>query len=110
MIPWVVAAGSVVMALLVVQQRSRGTGSAGGSVTRLDLDLPAGVELVTVYPPGVVLSPDGTWIAEEGVVGGRSISATGRCPVQCALLTGARSVQFVNVIGVSGPPHRQRFH
>ena len=70
MIPWVVAAASVVMALLVVQQRSRGTGSAGGSVTRLDLDLPAGVELVTVYPPGVVLSPDGTRIAFVGVFRG----------------------------------------
>ena len=52
MIPWVVAAGAVAMALLVVQQGSRRTGSPAGSVTRLDLDLPAGVELVTVYPTG----------------------------------------------------------
>jgi hypothetical protein len=59
----VVAAASLAMALLVVQRSSRGTGAAAGSVTRLDLDLPAGVELVTVYPPGVVLSPDGTRIA-----------------------------------------------
>src|SRR4030095_16876359 len=50
-IPWVVATGAVAMALLVVQQGSRGTGSSARSVTRLDLDLPAGVELVTVYPP-----------------------------------------------------------
>src|SRR4030095_5484147 len=44
-LPWVVAAGSVAMALLVVQEASRGTGSPAGSVARLDLDLPAGVEL-----------------------------------------------------------------
>jgi eukaryotic-like serine/threonine-protein kinase len=69
-IPWVVAAGAVAMALLVVQQSSRRTGSPAGSVTRLDLDLPAGVELVTVYPPAVVLSPDGTRIAFVGVVRG----------------------------------------
>jgi eukaryotic-like serine/threonine-protein kinase len=70
MIPWVVAAGSVAMALLVVQQGSRRTGSLAAPVTRLDLDLPAGVELVTVYPPAVVLSPDGTRIAFVGVFRG----------------------------------------
>ena len=70
LLPWVVAAGSVAMALLVVQQRSRATHSAAGPVTRLDLDLPTGVELVTVYPPGVVLSPDGTRIAFVGVFRG----------------------------------------
>jgi eukaryotic-like serine/threonine-protein kinase len=67
MIPWVVAAGAVAMALLVVQQGTRRTGSPAGSVTRLDLDLPAGVELVTVYPPAMVLSPDGTRVAFVGV-------------------------------------------
>jgi eukaryotic-like serine/threonine-protein kinase len=69
-IPWVVAALSVAVALLVVQQRSRATGSPAGSVTRLDLDLPAGVELVTVYPPAMVLSPDGTRVAFVGVFRG----------------------------------------
>jgi Tol biopolymer transport system component len=69
LIPWVVAAGSVAMALLVVQLGSRGTGSPAGPVTRLDLDLPAGVEL-WVYPPGVVLSPDGTRVAFVGVFRG----------------------------------------
>ena len=70
MIPWVVAAGAVTMALLVVQQGTRRTGSPAGSVTRLDLDLPAGVELVTVYPPAMVLSPDGTRVAFVGVFRG----------------------------------------
>ena len=70
MIPWVVAAGSFAMALLVVQQGSRGTGSPARSVTRLDLDLPAGVEFVTVYPPAVALSPDGTRVAFVGVFRG----------------------------------------
>ena len=69
-IPWGVAAGSVAAALLVVQQGSRGIGSPAGSVTRLDLDLPPGVELVTVYPPAVVLSPDGTRVAFVGVFRG----------------------------------------
>jgi eukaryotic-like serine/threonine-protein kinase len=69
-IPWVVAAGSVAAALLVVQQGSRGVGSPAASVTRLDLDLPAGVELVTVYPPAVVLSPDGTRVAFVGAFRG----------------------------------------
>ena len=45
-------------------------GFTAGSVTRLDLDLPAGVELVTVYPPAVVLSPDGTRVAFVGVFRG----------------------------------------
>jgi serine/threonine protein kinase len=69
-LPWVVAAGSVVMTLLVVQQGSRGGGSPAASVKRLDLDLPAGVELVTVYPPAVVLSPDGTRVAFVGAFRG----------------------------------------
>jgi hypothetical protein len=41
-----------------------------GSVTRLDLDLPAGVELVSVYPPAMVLSPDGARVAFVGVFRG----------------------------------------
>jgi serine/threonine protein kinase len=69
-LPWVVAAGAVAMALLVVLQGSRGPGAPAGSVTRLDLDLPTGVELVTVYPPAVVLSPDGTRIAFVGAFRG----------------------------------------
>ena len=70
MIPWVVAAGAIATALLIVQQGTRRSGSPTGSVTRLDLDLPAGVELATVYPPAVVLSPDGTRVAFVGVFRG----------------------------------------
>jgi len=70
MIPWAVAAGAIVVALLVAQQATRRTGSSAGSVTRLDLDLPTGVELVTVYPPAIVLSPDGTRAAFVGVFRG----------------------------------------
>jgi serine/threonine protein kinase/Tol biopolymer transport system component len=69
-IPWVVAAGSSALALLLVQQALRGTGASPGPVTRLDLDLPVGVELVTVYPPAMVLSPDGTRVAFVGVLRG----------------------------------------
>jgi eukaryotic-like serine/threonine-protein kinase len=66
--PWLVAAAAVAVALLV-GQRSLATRSHAGSVTRLDLDLPAGVEL-WVYPPGVALSPDGTRVAFVGVLSG----------------------------------------
>jgi serine/threonine protein kinase/Tol biopolymer transport system component len=69
MIPWVVVAGSVVLALLVLQRWWRPTGSPG-SVTRLDLVLPVGVELVTVYPPAMVLSQDGTRVAFVGAFRG----------------------------------------
>ena len=69
-LPWAVAAGAVAMVLLVMQQGSRGTISPAGAVTRLELDLPAGVELVTVYPPAVVLSPDGTRVAFVGAFRG----------------------------------------
>jgi hypothetical protein len=69
-LPWVVAAGSLVMVLLLWQQRSLGSRSTLGAVTRLDLDLPPGVELVTVYPPAVVLSADGTRVAFVGAFRG----------------------------------------
>jgi eukaryotic-like serine/threonine-protein kinase len=69
-IPWVVAAGAIATALLIVQQGTRRTGSPAGPVTRLDLDLPAGVELVSVYPPAMVLSPDGTRVAFVGAFHG----------------------------------------
>ena len=69
-IPWLLAAGSVVVALLVLQQRARPTASSATRVTRLDLDLPAGVELVAVYPPAMVLSPDGTRVAFVGALRG----------------------------------------
>jgi Tol biopolymer transport system component len=70
LIPWLVAAGASALALLVVQQALRGTGASTGSVTRLDLDLPVGVELVTVYPPAMVLSPDGARVAFVGAFRG----------------------------------------
>jgi eukaryotic-like serine/threonine-protein kinase len=69
-IPWVVAAASVAMALFATLWGVRRTGSPNSSVTRLDLDLPPGVELVTVYPPAMVLSPDGTRVAFVGVFRG----------------------------------------
>jgi serine/threonine protein kinase/Tol biopolymer transport system component len=69
-LPWMVAAVGVAIALAVPLRRSRGSSASAGSVTRLDLDLPAGVELVTVYPPAVVLSSDGTRIAFVGAFRG----------------------------------------
>ena len=70
LVSWLVAAGAVVMAVLVTQQAARRAGSSVTAVTRLDLDLPAGVELVTVYPPALVLSADGTRVAFVGVFHG----------------------------------------
>ena len=69
-LPWIVVAASVGIVLLIMQLASRGTASRAGSVTRLELDLPSGVELVTVYPPAVVLSPDGTRVAFVGAFRG----------------------------------------
>jgi Tol biopolymer transport system component len=69
-IPWAVAAGSVAVSLLVAQQAPRRTGSPAGPVTRLDLNMPAGVEFGTVFPPAVALSNDGTRIAFVGVLRG----------------------------------------
>ena len=69
-IPWAVAAVSFAAALLVVQQAPRGIESRAGPVTRLDLNLPEGVELATPYPPAVALSNDGTRIAFVGVLRG----------------------------------------
>jgi Tol biopolymer transport system component len=69
-LPWIAAAGAIVMTLLVVVRGSRGAGTSAGPVTRLDLNLPAGVELVTVYPPAVVLSPNGRRIAFVGAFRG----------------------------------------
>ena len=68
--PWVVAAASIAAALLAVTQASRIAGSTARPITRLDLDLPPGVELVSVYPPAMVLSPDGTRVAFIGVFRG----------------------------------------
>ena len=36
----------------------------------MDLNLPAGVELYTVYPPGATISPDGTRVGFVGVLSG----------------------------------------
>jgi serine/threonine-protein kinase len=55
---------------LTRQPGRRGTASPEPVATRLELNLPAGVELATIYPPAATLSPDGTRIAFVGVRGG----------------------------------------
>ena len=65
-VPWALAR-LFALALLTTLLAPRRAVSPGGQVTRLDLSLPAGVELYTVYAPGVTLSPDGTRIACIGV-------------------------------------------
>ena len=70
-IPWAVAGLlAVAVPFLTMQPGPRRTVSSGASVTRLDLNLPAGVELATVYAPAAVLSPDGTRVAFLDVLSG----------------------------------------
>jgi serine/threonine-protein kinase len=68
-LPWAVA-GLLAAAILATQLVPRHTVSPGGTVTRLDITLPAGAELYTVYPPAATLSPDGTRVAVLGVRSG----------------------------------------
>ena len=100
MIPWVVAAGAVAVALLVVRQDTRRSGSAAGPVTRLDLDLPPGVELVTVYPPAMVLSPDGTRVGVCRCVSRRRTSCTARRLDQVATVA-LRGTENANAVFIS---------
>jgi serine/threonine-protein kinase len=68
LIPWAIAALAVA-ALAVQIARSPGTPPIS-PVTRMELNLPLGVELGWTYSPGIALSPDGRRVAFVGAAGG----------------------------------------
>jgi len=67
-IPWIVAAVSI-LALLLTQVGLRRNAPPDRPVTRLELTLPAGVELY-IGPSAVAFSPDGTRVAFVGIEAG----------------------------------------
>ena len=68
MLPWVVAA---LASIGLVSQLGVGrSGSAASPVVRMDLNMPAGVEVATTASPNMAVSPDGTRIAFFGVTAG----------------------------------------
>jgi serine/threonine protein kinase/Tol biopolymer transport system component len=69
-VPWIVV-GLLAGTLVLIQLRAGPVEPARGQVTRVELDLPAGVELYTINTPSAVLSPDGTQVAFIGNLGGR---------------------------------------
>ena len=68
-IPWILAA-ILAGALLVMRAEPRRAALLPRSVTRLELTLPAGVELYLGSGQSVALSPDGTRVAFAGVLNG----------------------------------------
>ena len=65
-LPWAVT-GVLALALLAVLLR--GERAAPADVTRLELTLPAGVEIYAVAGPGIAISPDGrllAYVAQQG--------------------------------------------
>jgi serine/threonine-protein kinase len=69
-LPWTVAALALGVAAWTLWSRPGLPTSAGQSVLRLEISLPAGVELFTASPRPVAISPDGTRLAFVGVRGG----------------------------------------
>ena len=68
-IPWATVA-LLALALLVTQIASRRAGSSSPRVVRLELNMPAGVEVATTNSPNLSISPDGTRVAFIGGLGG----------------------------------------
>ena len=68
-VPWAVVAVLAVM-LLVTQITFRTNPFSNLPVTRLELNLPAGVELGSSNTPALAMSPDGTRLALIGSIGG----------------------------------------
>ncbi len=68
MLPWVVAALASIG--LVSQLRVGRSGSVASPVVRMDLTMPAGVEVATTASPNMAVSPDGSRIAFFGVTAG----------------------------------------
>jgi serine/threonine-protein kinase len=68
-VPWTMAA-LLAVALLVSQISARRVVSRGSGVVRLELNMPAGVEVATNGTPNVAISTDGTRVAFIGGLGG----------------------------------------
>ncbi|MGH9257586.1 MAG: protein kinase domain-containing protein [Vicinamibacterales bacterium] len=69
-LPWTVAALALAVAAWMLWSRPGRPAATGQSVLRLEVNLPAGVELYTASPRPVAVSPDGARIAFVGVRGG----------------------------------------
>jgi serine/threonine-protein kinase len=70
-LPWLVAAAALGVAGWALWARAASPGAAASfAVRRLELNLPAGVELFTVSTTTVALAPDGERVAFIGVNGG----------------------------------------
>jgi hypothetical protein len=69
-LPWTVAALAFGVAAWILWSRPGLPTPASQSVLRLEINLPAGVELYTASPRPVAVSPDGTRLAFVGVRGG----------------------------------------
>ena len=68
-IPWATVA-LLALALLVTQIASRREASSSPRVVRLELNMPAGVEVASTATPNLSISPDGTRVAFIGGLGG----------------------------------------
>ncbi len=68
-IPWATVA-LLALALLITQIASWRAGSASPRVVRVELNMPAGVEVATASTPNLSISPDGTRFAFIGGLGG----------------------------------------
>lgn len=69
-VPWIVAALASAMLLAPTLRRPRPEATRQRLVTRLELSLPAGVDLDASVGQNVAISPDGTQVAVVGVAGG----------------------------------------
>jgi Tol biopolymer transport system component len=68
-VPWTIAVASVAAFVTDLALR-RPIAPPGPPVIRLELNMPAGVELGATNTPNIALSPDGTRIAFTGAIGG----------------------------------------
>lgn len=69
-LPWIFAALAIAILFVPKVWRPRREATTEGLVTRLELSLPAGVDLDTSVGQNVAMSPDGTQVAVVGVLGG----------------------------------------
>jgi eukaryotic-like serine/threonine-protein kinase len=69
-LPWILAALAIAMSFALKLWRPRLEATTEPTVTRLELSLPAGVDLDASVGQNVAISPDGTQVAVVGVLGG----------------------------------------
>jgi serine/threonine protein kinase/Tol biopolymer transport system component len=68
-VPWVISI-ALALALLIGWLKSRSAAREHGAMTRVELNVPDGVELFTTAPPAFAISPDGTRVAFQGIHAG----------------------------------------